>query len=118
MFVVRGTTIELHRGDTGVIGITATGYTFGNNDRALFTLKSKSGGVVKQGIYAMENNRFQVEFVNADTDSLESGEYEWDVRYIVNPQYDPETGRIVDGDGVATPIDPSECKIRRTVGQI
>ena len=118
MFVVEGNQITLHRGDTGTIGITATGYTFGNDDRALFTVKSSNGTVIKQGVYAMTNNRFEVPFTNQDTDSLESGTYEWDVRYVVNPEYDQETGAIVDGDAVATPMDPSPCVIRRTVGQI
>ena len=118
MFVVQGNEIMLHRGDTGTIGITASGYTFGNNDRALFTLKDRNGTLIKQGAYAMTNNRFEVAFENQDTDSLESGTYEWDVRYVVNPQYDQVTGAIVNGDAVATPMDPSPCVIRRTVGQI
>lgn len=126
MFTVDGYKIELHRGDTGVIGITATGHDFGPNDRALFTVKNAQGMVVKQGIYAMENNRFQVAFRNSDTDSLANGQYEWDVRYIVNPIYDDEGGHgassddpvIIDGDAVATPNDPMPCVLRRTVGQI
>ena len=119
MFKVDGYKIELHRGDTGVIGVTASGYTFGPNDRALFTIKNGQGAVVKQGVYEMEDNRFQVEFTNADTDSLPSGTYEWDVRYIVNPVYDQtDPTMIVDGDAVATPFDPEPCVLRRTVGQI
>lgn len=117
MFTVNGFTIEMHRGDTGTIGITASGYTFGPNDRALFTVKNKSGTVVKQGIYEMENNRFEVPFLNADTDYLENGLYEWDVRYVVNPIYD-DNGKIVDGDAVATPKDPMDLNLLRTVGQI
>ena len=65
----------------------------------------------------MENNRFQVSFLNSETDYLDSGLYEWDVRYIVNPVYD-ESGNIVDGDAVATPRDPMDLNLYRTVGQI
>lgn len=119
MFNVEGNKIELHRGDTGVIGITATGYDFGSADRALFTVKSPNGTVVKQGVYALENNRFEVEFTNSDTDTLDSGDYEWDVRYVVDPIYDQEDpGTIIDGAAVATPNDPMPCVLRRTVGQI
>ena len=117
MFNVNGYAINLHRGDTGTIGITARGYDFGENDRALFTVKDKSGTIVKQAAYAMENNRFQVSFLNSETDYLDSGLYEWDVRYIVNPVYD-ESGNIVDGDAVATPKDPMDLNLYRTVGQI
>lgn len=117
MFNVNGYAINLHRGDTGTIGITARGYDFGPNDRALFTVKDKSGTIVKQAAYAMENNRFQVSFLNSETDYLDSGLYEWDVRYIVNPVYD-ESGNIVDGDAVATPRDPMDLNLYRTVGQI
>ena len=119
MFRVIDNKIELHRGDTGVIGITATGYAFGESDRALFTLKNSQGSIVKQGVYAMENNRFEVEFTNSDTDYLQDGQYEWDVRYVVNPVYDQEDPtKIVDGDCVTTPNDPMPCVLRRTVGQI
>jgi hypothetical protein len=119
MFAVDGYKIELHRGDTGVIGITATGYSFGPDDRALFTVRSGNGTVVKQGVYAMEDNRFEVEFTNSDTDTLDSGEYEWDVRYIVDPIYDQQDPTtIIDGAAVATPRDPMPCVLRRTVGQI
>ena len=117
MFNVDGFKINLHRGDTGTIGITATGYTFGPNDRALFTVKDKNGTIVKQGIYPMVNNRFEVRFLNGDTDYLDSGLYEWDVRYVVEPVYDEE-GKIVDGDAVATPKDPMDLNLWRTVGQI
>lgn len=119
MFTVDTTTkkIELHRGDTGKIGITATGYSFGAADRAVFTLKGPDGSVVKEEIHVMENNRFEVEFKNADTDYLEPGTYEWDVRYSVNAVYDAE-GKVVDGQAVGTPEDPMAMVIRRTVGQI
>lgn len=117
MFSVNGYTIDLHRGDTGTIGITATGYTFGPDDRAVFTVKDLYGNVVKQGIYALDNNRFEVAFANGDTDQLETGLYEWDVRYVVNPVYD-ENDNIISGDAVATPKDPMDLRLRRTVGKI
>ena len=118
MFVVEsGNRIDMHRGDTGIIGITATGYTFGADDRVLFTMKDSSGTIVMEGVYAMTNNRFEIEFKNADTDYLDPGTYEWDLRYIVNPVMD-SSGKPIDGDGVATPSDPMLLNLRRTIGQI
>ena len=117
MFNVDGYKIDMHRGDTGAITIRATGYAFGPNDRALFTVRNQQGTIVKQGVYAMENNAFVVHFLNAETDYLDRGTYEWDVRYIVNPIFDSDNN-IIDGDAVSTPKDPMELNLRRTVGQI
>jgi len=119
MFVVDADkkTITLNRGDTGEVTITVSGYTYQADDRALFTIKDSSGSVVKQTVYEMTDNAFTVEFANADTDYLSPGIYYWDVRYIVNPQYDAQ-GNIVDGDGVGTPGSPFQIIILSTVGQV
>lgn len=117
MFNVDGYKIDMHRGDTGAITIRATGYAFGPNDRALFTVRNQQGTVVKQGVYELTDNAFTVHFTNAETDYLDRGTYEWDVRYVVNPTFDGE-GNITDGDAVSTPKDPMELNLRRTVGQI
>lgn len=118
MFVVdtENYKIDLHRGDTGVIGITLTGHTFGADDRVLFTIKDQEGKIVKEGVYALTNNRFEVEFLNADTDHLMPGQYSWDVRCVVNPVY--ANNAIIDGDAVATPRDPMVVNLRTTVGQV
>ena len=108
--------IELHRGDTGVIGITAKGYTFGADDRAIFTMKGPSGTEIMKKVYEMTDNRFEVEFANSDTDYLEPGVYSWDVRYVVNPIY--VHGEIIQGDAVVTPEDPMTMTVRTTIGQV
>lgn len=117
MFDVTNNTITLSRGDTGGLTITAEGYNFGEADRALFSIKNGSGTVVKQQIYAMENNVFQVTFFNADTDNLTPGTYTWDVRYVINPYYD-EAGNIIDGDQVITPLQPQSLNLLTVVGEI
>lgn len=117
MFKVEGTTITLSRGDTGAFKVTATGYTFGTDDRALFSLKNSQGTVVKQQAYPMTNNQFIVYFLNADTDTLPPGKYTWDIRYVVNPEYDQQ-GNIVDGDQVATPKTPQPFELLAVVGDI
>lgn len=97
MFSVDGTTITLSRGDTGAIRISATvtrkdtgqPYTFGERDRALFTIKG-GGKIVKQKSYPLVNNGFTVVFMNADTDQFAAGGYNWDVRYLINPYYDTD----------------------------
>ena len=54
MFQVNGTTITMSRGDTGSVTFRATGYTFGAEDRALFTVKSPEGTIVKQSAYPID----------------------------------------------------------------
>ena len=50
MFQVDGSTITMSRGDTGSVVFKATGHTFAAEDRALFTMKSPEGTVVKQDL--------------------------------------------------------------------
>lgn len=119
MFIVDpdNKTITLSRGDTGALLIRVSGYNFGENDRALFSIKSGNGQLVKQKAYQMTNNEFVVTFHNSDTDSLAPGGYTWDVRYVIHPYYD-STGRIVDGNQVLTPELPMAASLLTVVGDI
>jgi hypothetical protein len=118
MFQVDGDTITLSRGDTGSVTFRATGHTFAAEDRALFTMKSPEGTIVKQGAYQIESGGvFTVYFLNADTDYLAPGQYTYDVRYVIGPYYDSE-GKIVDGDQVITPKLPKQMILLNTVGNI
>ena len=110
-------TLTMSRGDTGELIIGVTGYTFNSNDRALFTVRSASGGgVVMRRELQIVNNTVTITFVNSDTDSLDGGNYEWDIRYVTNPIY--ENGQIVDGTDVVTPEEPMRLILLTTVGQI
>ena len=123
MFNVEGYNINLSRGDTGALKVTATAtlngepFTFGTDDRALFSIKNSQGEVVKEKVAQMTNNQFTVYFLNADTDSLAPGPYEWDVRYVINPYYNA-AGRIVDGDQVITPKAPQTMQLLTVVGDV
>ena len=123
MFNVDGYSISLSRGDTGAITIKAIAtkggepFIFGENDRALFSIKNGQGEVVKEKIAELDNNSFTVYFLNTDTDSLSTGSYQWDVRYVINPYYDAN-GRIVNGDQVITPKEPQTMSIMNVVGDV
>lgn len=121
-----GYTIEMSKGDTGAIRIRANvtirgsgdPYTFGENDRAVFSIKDGGGSLVKEKVSEIENNTFVVLFRNPDTDNLAPGtSYTWDIRYVINPYYD-ETGRIIDGDQVVTPRTPRPMNLLNVVGSI
>lgn len=123
MFDVDGYTINISRGDTGAMMVNAVAtldgevFTFGANDRALFSIKNGSGEIVKEKVAALTDNSFTVYFTNDDTDSLSPGAYSWDVRYIIHPYYD-STGRIVNGDQVITPKEPKTMNILSVVGDV
>ena len=120
MFKVEGTTITLSRGDTGFVTIGVSGYSFSSIDRAIFTISGSGGQVSVRQELPIENNLVTIEFTNSDTDDWKPGDYEWDVRFVINPVYDGEGGerQIVDGDEVITPNLPMKLKLLTTVGQI
>lgn len=114
--------IHLSRGDTASFIVRATGHTFAEADRALFTLKNGSGNIVFEQAYSLTdetlgNGAFQVDFHNPDTDALATGVYNWDVRYILGPYYD-ESGRIINGDQVITPERPQSMELLAVVGEV
>lgn len=123
MFIVEDYNISLSRGDTGALRVNASAtlsgepFTFGADDRALFSIKNANGEVIMQKASAMTDNAFTVYFLNNDTDSLSPGSYSWDVRYIVHPYYD-ESGNIVNGDQVITPKQPMTMSLLTVVGDV
>ncbi len=111
------TTIEMHRGNTGTLRIHLKGYTFGNNDRVLFTMKSMSGSEIKSQICEVDAEGYiEIPFVNTDTDHLTPGQYVWAVTAATDPVY--EGGKIVDGSGVCTPNDNMIIRIKDTAALI
>lgn len=108
-----GTTVLMHRGNTGTLRITLTGYTFGNNDRVLFMMRSQNGSEVKSQICTVVDGAIEIPFINTDTDYLPAGDYYYGITAATDPVY--EDGKIVNGSGVATPENINE-KIIRIVG--
>ena len=105
-----GTTILMHRGNTGVLKINLSGYTFGNDDRVLFMMKSQSGTEVKSKICQVEDGAIEIEFVNTDTDYLSAGDYIYAITAATDPVYD--AGKIVNGTDVYTPNETNNKIIR------
>ena len=124
MFNVEGTTISISRGDTGAVRFVADvtipdtdeSYTFGENDWAIFSIKTMDGELVRMVYAQMTDNAFTVTFHNADTEALATTNYTWDVRYVINAYW--EGGVIVDGDQVITPELPMNFNILNVVGEV
>ena len=88
--------VEMHAGDTGVIRVKAVragGEDWSEDDRMLFTVK-KGDDVIMQRIYRLDddegvgNGRAVIQFHNNDTDEWESGDYPYEIRYIIGPKWD------------------------------
>ena len=123
MFAVEDYVITLSRGDTGALKVNATAtldgspFDFGQDDRALFSIKNANGEIIMQKVCEMTDNAFTVYFLNTDTDALAPGSFSWDVRYIIHPYYDA-AGKIIDGDQVITPKTPMNMTLLTVVGDV
>ena len=106
-----GTTILMHRGNTGIVRINLTGYTFGNNDRVLFVMKDSAGTEIKSAICQVEDGAIEVEFVNTDTDYLHAQDCIYAITAAADPVYD-DSGKIVNGSGICTPEETNNRIIR------
>lgn len=109
MFVIdpNNSAITMHKGDTGAYYVNLTrssGEAFGENDRALYTIKQGANIIIERE-YALNdetlgNGRFLIAFRNSDTDTLAAGSYSTEIRVVINPIR--SDGKIVDGDVVRT----------------
>ena len=119
-----GTEIKMHAGDTGAFKVKATrasGEDWTEDDRMLFTIR-KDGEIVMQRFYRLDddeglgNGVVEIQFHNNDTDEWDTGIYEMERRYNVNPRWNgtPPEGmcvnaltagvRMVEGDVVRTVV--------------
>lgn len=116
-FRVDGDDIYLTRGDTASLLVIPEGYHFGSDDRAVFTIRTFDRDVVMERQYQVSDEGFVISFSNSDTDWLPAGEYNWDIRYVVDPQYD-DAGRIVNGSIVSTPQTPCKFFLEEAQGEV
>lgn len=116
MFEVSGRMIRISRGDTGMISFE-TDLELTENDRAVFTVKRRSGGMVMQKVIALEDGKILLPFVSSDTEKLRPDTYEWDIRFVIDAVED-EDGEVTDGREVLTPFAPGTMMIVRTVGDV
>lgn len=115
--------VSMHQGDTGAYIVHASrksGEPWTANDRMLLTIWNGSAPLI-QRIYRLDrqdigNGNVLIEFKNADTDKIPTGNYAMERRYIINPIWDGEdipeencadaltaSARIIDGHIVRIP---------------
>lgn len=117
MFKANGNRILISRGDTGVLTFTASGAELTENDRAVFTIRRRNGGMVMEKIAVPEGNKVHIPFTNEETQGLREGNYQWDIRYALDAVLD-SAGRVTDGREVITPMRPGVLTIEKVVGSI
>ncbi len=117
MFKMDGRTLVMHRGNTGTLRITLTGYDFAADDRLLFCMRDMNGQKVKQAICEIQDCTAEVAFINTDTDSLAPGLYRWGVTVVTDPEY-TTGGDIEDGSGVCTPTCDMDLKLLDTAALV
>lgn len=117
MFEVLGRTIRISRGDTGLIAFEADGAELSESDLCVFTVRRRSGGVVMEKVIEPEENVYLIPFTNAETEKMQAGDYEWDVRIALDAVTD-STGRVTGGREIITPWPPSRLTIMKAVGSV
>lgn len=118
--------IEISKGDTGSFELEAIRedrVAWGENDRAVFTLRGPSGENVIERVYRLDsdtpgNGVIVIEFHNEDTDQLDPGSYTWEMRFVGH-QYKDASGKIVNGNFIRTPgIDGSGDPMPLTIKSV
>lgn len=117
MFNLNGTHIQLTSGDTGLLTILTGGeHKLTENDRALFTVRRRNGGTMAEMILTPDGDKVQIPFTNDLTDGWKEEEYEWDIRFVLDPVI--QNGKIVDGREVITPMRPGRLTVYKAVGKV
>lgn len=117
MFDVKNMNISFCRGDTGSVTIHTTGYAFGSGDRAIFTIKDASRVTVRKDVLEITDGDVSIGFSNKQTKMLRSGTYSWDVRFVVDPEFD-DNGNITGGEEVYTPHTNMSITVSDAVGDV
>ena len=121
MFDVKGRQIQITAGDTGLMAVRAreSGYVPTGEDRAVFTVRERTGGrvLLKKVLVPDETGCVQIPFSNADTENLRAGAYVWDIRYALHAVMDAK-GNVTGGREVVTPFAPAPFLVMEAVGAI
>lgn len=118
MFKVDGDKITISRGDTGALTIHANNATFDGNSRAVFTIASRGNGeIIFEQEYPLTNGSFTVTFSNDVTDDWQVGTHKWQVRYVWDPIYDVQSGKISGGSKVKTPWEEKDFVVQKVLSE-
>lgn len=112
-----GNDLYLPRGDTGKLKVNIKSqYLATDNDRILFTVKTKANEPVIIRVVTPVANTAVIEFTNQMTKNLPLGKYKYDIRFIRDAVL--EEGVPVGGDGVDTPRRIGTLNLLETAGEV
>ena len=118
MFEANGTMIRISRGDTGLLRIMPEPLRMGEDDRAVFTIARRGGGILMEKILKAEaDGALLIPFTNDETEDMPVGDYEWDIRIVLDARLDAQ-GRPTDGREVIMPMRIGRIKIMKVVGEV
>ena len=117
MTTINGYSVSIPHGDSGGFTIQMTGYTFGEDDRVLFTLKDGNKKTIRRDVLEITDNAVSIEFTPAETRKIPVGDYTWEVRFITDAVFD-EDDNLIGGTDIDTPRTDMQLSITRTQGDI
>ena len=117
MFEIHARSIRLSRGDTGVIPVRTKGVVLTDADRAVFTVRRRTGAILTQKVAAPQGDVFYIPFLNEETGGWQPGQYEWDVRIVLEAKIEAD-GSVTDGREVITPWMPGRFEVVKVVGEV
>ena len=116
MFKLNGNTLKITQGDTGTLEISASGITFGNDDKCQLTVTDKDKNVLLQKVAGFTSNVASFAFATADTADIPEGVYLWELRFVQGATV--ADGVITAGTGINTPYEAMPLRILDALGDI
>lgn len=103
--------VTMHQGDTGSYYVHATrksGTPWTERDRMILTIGPRDDPVI-QRYYRLDredtgNGRILIEFKNADTDQVPTGNYPLERRYVINPTWELDEGASIPTEDCANAL--------------
>ena len=103
--------VTMHQGDTGSFYVHCqrkSGKPWTENDRMILTIGPRDDPVI-QRYYRLDradtgNGRILIEFKNADTDHVPTGNYPMERRYVINPTWELDEGASIPTEDCANAL--------------
>ena len=109
--------VTMHRGDTGAYYANLrrkSGEDFGENDRAIYTVKNGATVMIEREFKLddenLGNGKILIAFRNSDTDTWPGGTYTTEIRVAINPKRNNKLTMTVAAEGELTAtVDEETC---------
>lgn len=117
MTTINGYSVSIPQGDSGGFTVVTSGYSFGADDRALFTLKDGNKKTIRREVMTITDGAVAIEFAPAETRKMPVGDYTWELRFITDATFDGNNV-LTGGTDIDTPRTEMRLSITRVQGEI